>query len=1564
MRSFPLFAFFVAVLLGQVRAAALPPDPAARGLDVFVHAPSGATVGGQISVQLRAFGFATATRAAPLSGATIEAAWDPEKVGPADAPSVKATTDANGKASITVQMPPGDDGASLDLLVAVRHGTHARTRTISMARRARVSVELYSAEANAVPGSTVPAWVRVTHASNGRPVADANVDVSLREADIPRETAHLRTDRGGMAVTRLHVPLVDQPGFGWTIVGQSGDTKTSIPLGAREETPGTPSLTSVAAPPPGGAQPGDHVPVTLRLRDASGRPVARHPLRWWSGPGEPPKDEDKWREASKPLTTDIAGEATVTVDTPTVVKPTGLALHVVTRTDVEGRTLETKASISVARGSAAIEVSPEAGAVVPGIAQKVLLHVQGTRGEGVRGEFDVRADGLERTVSTDERGDAELDWNVPAGIGATRDVGPCAGGVAAAVRVAPRAMIPALGARSEGFTTCVSVDRDMDAIVRATPSVAHPGDTVHLEIASAKGARPRAYSVLAVANGHPQSTGAWVAEARGSVTVGDVTLPKDAASGRWTISAAPADATSGARVLAGSFIVTPHTIAKLELRRTGGRASPGGTIDVTAKLTDRTGKPLVGTVSGLLVDAHGGSHLSLHNIDALTTLCNALGTGRGPECDGMLDGKPELQPMLRAALATSRGASVSPEHDPGAHAKKDLDAAFSAVVKSLEGAVLESTASPDRLLDARRRTARGWELNPELLTLVTDAMSEPPTTPGGELLTLTDLVNIDPQVTFDNVARRVTRLKLFRVLAAVRDARREYDRDEPALRDPSALLRKLVRDGRITTSALLDPWGGTMQFVRVGGAPTPFIGVAHGFELRAPGPDGRIGTADDVRDPFERVLRSGTPYAQAVDEDRLVDARFDMRIADATVEAWSTLIEELTGTALGSGGLGLHGVGSGGGGYGSGSGHGRMGGSHVTRSSRAIVTGDAYWVAPTRTNAEGEVHLRVPLGDVETTWRLGLLGVPDGADPATATLDIASDLPISAKVDAGARWTVGDDGEARVTLRNRTPKDAQAKLTVSAEGACSLRGGASAAAPRAMSLPRGSAVETQVGVVARAEGTCTFTARVAAVGAAEDVLRHTWDVAPRGEPRVITSARWVEGSADLSTPLDAGYSLRGTPRLVLERGYAEPLAAALDSLEPERIAAPTSLLDVIEAAQRVRRWAVTQPSPRARSLAAIAEAMERRALGRYRALATTRKVGEEAGAPNDVDAARLIVLGHGPPKKALTCPEHGSGDPRLLDLEPPPGPNVPPCWGAMVTDTLAVLERSSSPVGIARGVLAAADRPHRMHNARLLTDHLRRTVRLRSNGEMSGTLDRADRALVYAALLRAGNMGTVTATPETLFAGLAKLRDALGGYGSPATTSAVVRALLSSQLAGHGASRVVVTTEGSAPRSVDVAEGAFVDVALPAHARAVHIETVGPGLVARLERPALRAFTHPPPPGASAVKVEAVWPSDAQAGKTGTLRLVLSQSRAGSETVDTRVPLPPGVSLASSGTRGVHQMQGRLLVRWSTPSTGTFVDIPVRFGLRGRFTAPEISARLADETSGVATGPAQTLVVR
>ena len=124
------------------------------------------------------------------------------------------------------------------------------------------------------------------------------------------------------------------------------------------------------------------------------------------------------------------------------------------------------------------------------------------------------------------------------------------------------------------------------------------------------------------------------------------------------------------------------------------------------------------------------------------------------------------------------------------------------------------------------------------------------------------------------------------------------DRDEPIFADPNALLRRMVRDGSLADGALLDPWGGTISFLRSNGPRVPFLSV-RGFTLHAPGPDGAAGTADDVSDPFARVLKSGTPYAVALGEDRIVDAKWDMKVAESTVTAWESLLEELTGTKLG-----------------------------------------------------------------------------------------------------------------------------------------------------------------------------------------------------------------------------------------------------------------------------------------------------------------------------------------------------------------------------------------------------------------------------------------------------------------------------------------------------------------------------------------------------------------------------------------------------------------------------------------------------------------------------------------
>ena len=160
VRPVALLLLFLTVLCAGT-ASALPPDPAARGLDVYLHVASDAAPGGILELSAKAYGFPTVTQAVPLANAVIEAGWDPEHLdGEAPPPSVQATTDAEGRVKLAVEVPPGLP-KTLFLLVGVRHGAHSRTQTVPVKRGVTASVELHTADRRVVPTSTISAWVRV-----------------------------------------------------------------------------------------------------------------------------------------------------------------------------------------------------------------------------------------------------------------------------------------------------------------------------------------------------------------------------------------------------------------------------------------------------------------------------------------------------------------------------------------------------------------------------------------------------------------------------------------------------------------------------------------------------------------------------------------------------------------------------------------------------------------------------------------------------------------------------------------------------------------------------------------------------------------------------------------------------------------------------------------------------------------------------------------------------------------------------------------------------------------------------------------------------------------------------------------------------------------------------------------------------------------------------------------------------------------------------------------------------------------------------------------------------------
>ena len=191
---------------------------------------------------------------------------------------------------------------------------------------------------------------------------------------------------------------------------------------------------------------------------------------------------------------------------------------------------------------------------------------------------------------------------------------------------------------------------------------------------------------------------------------------------------------------------------------------------------------------------------------------------------------------------------------------------------------------------------------------------------------------------------------------------------------------------------------------------------------------------------------------------------------------------------------------------------------------------------------------------------------------------------------------------------------------------------------------------------------------------------------------------------------------------------------------------------------------------------------------------------------------------------------------------------------------------------------------------------------------------------MYAALLRTQRLGLSPASASALFGKIARLRDVTGGYGSSLATLEVVRALLTSQLDAQGTSHVRLRARG-VDRVIDVPDSGFVTVPLPAGTLDVDVAVDGQGVVARLERPVLRSFR---------------WTSR-------SLCRLASRSRR---------------------RRRASQVQGVLALRQQVSPDGLTTEIPLRFGLSGKVTVPEATARIARSASGVATAPARVLSVR
>ena len=144
----------------------------------------------------------------------------------------------------------------------------------------------------------------------------------------------------------------------------------------------------------------------------------------------------------------------------------------------------------------------------------------------------------------------------------------------------------------------------------------------------------------------------------------------------------------------------------------------------------------------------------------------------------------------------------------------------------------------------------------------------------------------------------------------------------------------------------------------------------------------------------------------------------------------------------------------------------------------------------------------------------------------------------------------------------------------------------------------------------------------------------------------------------------------------------------------------------------------------------------------------------------------------------------------------------------------------------------------------------------------------------------------------------------------------------------------------------------------------MRIDASPPGLIARIERAALRPFVRTTEAANGPLHLDVQVPRAPRAGATAPLQLSLRHDLGRRVPVVVRVPLPPGVALAEP-VSGVRQVQGALYVSTqldSDPLPRVF-EIPLRFALPGAVTWPEAVGRVDDDELPPTRAPARPLVV-
>lgn len=808
----------------------------------------------------------------------------------------KAVADGSGRFLLGVPMPQRALAAPRLELTVHRPGQPGRTFEFGITASLPHHLDLLTDRQRFEPGETVRVWVRATMVRGGATVSGSGVRVTmLDESGQPAGEGTLRTSAAGVAAIDFPIPESASDGS-WRVVataiegGLADAAERSITVTRRtvERIQATVEIDQELL------RPGETLSGRVIVRTPSGSAVRRARVELDRGDDDPLILETNAEGVAAfrtPAPTFLSGE----VSRATLVARVVHAAH---------GTIRASASYTISRVSWMVEATPSAGGLVPEVDTELFLSVNDPRGRPIAAgtKVKVRSVGLPNglaEVTTDSRGLAVVSLELPRGSAAQRRSGPCQGDVATTVEVEVLAEQP-ITAR-----LCVPVAAKALVLPRATQPLASPGDDVVVTIQRRPVVRNRPVLVEAIWSGRAVAW-AWAEAREDRVTLH---LP-DRLQGVVELRARPSWPSDRQRPLdqpgatalgvgaSTAILVRPTdafslTIApERELYRVREQAS------VQLRASQPPGQ---GWIALLVRDeaAHGGEgSWDLNWIRQ--ELQEALSRSSEPEGELFLrvslaslvspdTPQTEPPPLIIPPWASSCSTGAYQPHrvlstgvlrDPVARREELLRRGLAPIMSGIERVVAAMGAS-ERSREGVVRSAGGKRLtfHPQVIANLVAARRlsrDQARTLGGEPLTVAMITGADSSFTFDAVARRVARARLVRLLNGLAQL---ADPDNPAASrassndPPERWLSVLVQLGMIEAEALVDPWGRPFTFRAITGR-EPAVVVSERalrFELASPGPDGVLGTADDIRDPFERVVPRGTPYAVGSGEDALME---------------------------------------------------------------------------------------------------------------------------------------------------------------------------------------------------------------------------------------------------------------------------------------------------------------------------------------------------------------------------------------------------------------------------------------------------------------------------------------------------------------------------------------------------------------------------------------------------------------------------------------------------------------------------------------------------------------------